>query len=218
MDINLFDQIPLFEKLNDAERIKLAELFVLRRHPKNTIVINEGDDSRSFYVILEGETKVSLTDEQGKEVVLNIQGTGDYFGEIALLDDGLRSALVITTQPSQFAVLNRQDFIDCVTDSPQISLKIMQGLTRRLRALSDNVRSLALMDVYGRVAHLLLELAVDSDGNKVIENKLTQNDIADRVGASSKMVGRIMRELEKGGYVLKDEKRLIIVKRLPAAW
>ena len=218
MDLKLFDQIPLFEKLNDEERSKLAELFILRRHQKNTIVINEGDNSHGFYVIIEGETRVYLTDEQGKEVVLNIQSTGEYFGEVALLDDGLCSASVITTQPSQFAVLNHQAFIDCVTENPQISLKIIQGLTRRLRALSDNVRSLALMDVYGRVVRLLLELAVDSEGKKVIENKLTQNDIADRVGASSKMVGRIMQDLKKGGYILKDEKRLIIAKPLPAAW
>jgi len=94
----------------------------------------------------------------------------------------------------------------------------MQGLTSRLRALSDNVRNLALMDVYGRVANLLLELATEQDDRQVITDKLTQNDIAERVGASSKMVGRIMQNLKKGGYIQKDGKRLIIAKPLPHAW
>jgi CRP/FNR family cyclic AMP-dependent transcriptional regulator len=218
MDIKIFDQIPLFEKLDDEERSNIAERFVLRHHPKSTIVINEGDDSRSFYVIIEGQVKVYLTDEHGKEVVLNIQDAGEYFGEVALLDDGLRSASVVTTQASQFAVLNQQAFNECVTENPQISLKVMQGLTRRLRALSDNVRSLALMDVYGRVARLLLELAVEQGDRKVIADKLTQGDIADRIGASSKMVGRIMQDLKKGGYIEKDGKQLVITKPLPPAW
>jgi CRP/FNR family cyclic AMP-dependent transcriptional regulator len=218
MDIKIFDQIPLFEKLDDEERSNIAERFVLRHHPKSTIVINEGDDSRSFYVIIEGQVKVYLTDEHGKEVVLNIQDAGEYFGEVALLDDGLRSASVVTTQASQFAVLNQQAFTECVTENPQISLKVMQGLTHRLRALSDNVRSLALMDVYGRVARLLLELAVEQGDRKVIADKLTQGDIADRIGASSKMVGRIMQDLKKGGYIEKDGKQLVITKPLPPAW
>ena len=112
MDIKLFDQIPLFEKLNDDERENIASRFVLRRHLKNTVMINEGDDSRSFYVIIAGQVKVYLTDESGKEVVLNIQNAGEYFGEVALLDEGPRSASVITTQASQFAILNNQAFID----------------------------------------------------------------------------------------------------------
>ena len=218
MDINLFDQIPLFEKLDADERKNIADRFILRHFPKNTVVINEGDDSRSFYFILDGQTKVYLTDESGKEVVLNTQSAGEYFGDIALLDEGLRSASVITTQACQFAVLNYQSFTECIIDNPQISLKIMQGLAQRLRALSDDVRSLALMDVYGRVARLLLELAVEKDGLNIIENKLTQNDIANRIGASPKMVGRIIQELKKGGYVRKDGTSLIIVKQLPRAW
>jgi CRP/FNR family cyclic AMP-dependent transcriptional regulator len=149
---------------------------------------------------------------------LNIQGRGEYLGEVALLDESPRSASVLTMEDSQFAVLNRQSFIECISESPQLSLKVMQGLTRRLRALSENVRSLALMDVYGRMARLLLELAVDRDGDRVIEDRLTQNDIAARIGASPKMVGRIMQDLKKGGYVRKKGKHLIIANSLPPAW
>jgi CRP/FNR family cyclic AMP-dependent transcriptional regulator len=218
MDTAIFDQIPLFENLGKDERDTLASRFQLRHHPKNSIIINEGDDTSSFYIILKGRVKVYLTDDNGKEVILNIQGEGEYLGEVALLDEGPRSASVFTMEDSQFAVLNRRSFIECISENPQLSLKIMQGLTQRLRALSENVRSLALMDVYGRVARLLLDLAVDQGDDKVIEDKLTQNDIAARIGASPKMVGRIMQDLKKGGYVCKKGKHLIIARPLPPAW
>jgi len=218
MDTDIFDQIPLFESLGKDERDSLARRFTLRHHPKNSIIINEGDDTSSFYIILKGRVKVYLTDDNGKEIILSIQGEGEYLGEVALLDEGPRSASVTTTEDSRFAVLNRQSFIDCITENPQLSLKVMQGLTRRLRALSENVRSLALMDVYGRVARLLLDLAVDQGDDKVIEDRLTQNDIAARIGASPKMVGRIMQDLKKGGYVRKKGKHLVIARPLPPAW
>ena len=218
MDTSIFDRVPLFENLSEDERNSLASRFIIRHHPKNSIIINEGDDTSSFYIILKGRVRVYLTDDNGKEVVLNIQGEGEYLGEVALLDESPRSASVLTLEDSQFGVLNRQSFIECISENPQLSLKVMQGLTRRLRVLSENVRSLALMDVYGRMARLLLELAVDRDGDMIIEDKLTQNDIAARIGASPKMVGRIMKDLKKGGYVRKKEKHLIIANTLPPAW
>jgi len=218
MDIKAFDQIPLFEKLNDVEREYLLKRFATRRYPKNAVIINEGDDTSSFYIILEGRVKIYLTDESGKQVILNTQGAGEYFGEVALLDQGPRSASVITLQECKFAVLNHQAFIEHISENPQLSLKIMQGLTQRLRALSDNIRSLAFMDVYGRVARLLLELASEQNGENIIDERLTQSDIAAHVGASPKMVGRIMQELKKGDYIRKERQRLVIVKSLPAAW
>ena len=218
MDTKLFDQLPLFEALTQEHRDALAQHFVLRRCPKKTIVIYEGDDTNSLYIILEGKVKVYLDDQSGKEVVLNTQGAGEYFGEVSLLDEGPRSASVITTEECQFAVLMKKDFVDCLTKNPQMAFKIIQGLTQRLRALSENIRSLALMDVYGRVARLLLELAEEQGERQVIPEKLTHNDIAARVGASPKMVGRIMQELKKGGYIRKADGQLIIERSLPSAW
>lgn len=218
MDIGVFKNIPLFQSLGEDDRATLATRFVQRRHPKNAVIINEGDETTGLYLILEGRVKVYLTDDTGKEVVLNAQGAGEYFGELALLDEGPRSVSVSTLADSQFAVLSRQVFIDCLSENPLISLKIMQGLTHRVRALSENIRSLALMDVYGRVAHLLLELAVEQEGKQVINGRLTHSDIAARVGASPKMVGRILRDLKKGGYVRKDGPHMVLTKPLPGAW
>lgn len=219
MDVSQIKNIPLFASLNDNEQQSLKEHFLFRRHAKNSIIINEGDDTSSLYIIIEGRVKVFLTDESGKEVVLNTQSAGEYFGEVSLFDDGLRSASVMTLEDCQFAVLTKQTFIQLITDNPTLSLSIISGLTQRLRALSENVRSLALMDVYGRVARTLMDLSVEQDnGDRVIAESLTYSDLANRVGASSKMVSRIMQDLKKGGYISKESQKIYIKRNLPPAW
>jgi CRP/FNR family cyclic AMP-dependent transcriptional regulator len=218
MDSRMLEGIPLFQSLSETERAALSGRFVVRRHPRNAVVINEGDETSSLYVIVEGRVKVYLTDEHGKEIVLNTQGPGEYFGEVSLLDDHPRSASVATLEDSKFAVLMKQAFIDCLRENPDIALQIIRGLTERLRGLSENVRNLALMDVYGRVARLLLDAAVTCDGVRVIDEQFTYADIAARVGASPKMVGRIMQELKKGGYLRKAGGKLVIEKSFPSSW
>jgi CRP/FNR family cyclic AMP-dependent transcriptional regulator len=219
MDISQIENIPLFSSLSLDEKKSLSELFILRHYHKNTILINEGDDTSSLYLILEGRVKVFLTDESGKEVILNTQTKGEYFGEVSLFDGGPRSASVMTLEDSQFAVLKKQSFIQLITNNPQLSLSIISGLTQRLRALSENVRSLALMDVYGRVARTLMELSVEQEnGDRILTETLTYNDMANRIGASSKMVSRIMQDLKKGGYICKESKKIVIKHNLPPAW
>jgi len=219
MDINLIKKMPLFSSLSEDEQVVLSEQFVMRRFPKNSVILNEGDDSSSLYVILDGRVKVFLTDESGKEVILNTQSAGEYFGEVSLFDDGPRSASVMTMEDSQFAVLKKQTFIQLITENPLLSLSIINGLTQHLRALSENVRSLALMDVYGRVARLLMDMSVEQEnGDRIIDEALTYTDMANRIGASSKMVSRIMQDLKKGGYIRKESKKIIIERNLPPAW
>ena len=218
MAIEQLRGVGLLEALSDEQLRVLASHFVLRRFPKNSVIITEGDDTNSLHLILQGRVKVFLNDEQGKEVILNVEGPGDYFGEVSLFDDGKRSASIMTLEDSCFAVLEKEEFLRCLAANPTLALEIIRGLTARLRALSENVRSLALMDVYGRVAHTLLELAHDVDGRRVIEQKLTYGELASRVGASTKMVSRIMQDLTRGGYVRKEAGRLIIERTLPPAW
>lgn len=214
----LLNNVDLFESLEADELEELSKHFISRQLAKNSIVINEGDDTNSLYIILSGRVKVYLNDENGKEVILNVEQKGDYFGEVSLFDDGKRSASVMTLENSKFAVLEKDEFLKCLAEHPHLALAIIKGLTMRLRALSENVRNLALMDVYGRVAHTLLELAEEKGQQWVINEKLTQNDLAKRVGASSKMVGRIMQDLKKGGYIIKRDGELIITRQLPSAW
>jgi CRP/FNR family cyclic AMP-dependent transcriptional regulator len=203
--------------LTDEELRALAAQGVLRTFPKNTIVVSEGDETDSLYVIVGGRVKVFVADEDGREIVLATQGPGDYFGEM-VLDGGPRSASVMTLEPSRFAVIPKACFRAFLTSHPDFSMHLVERLIRRTRALTDNVKSLALMNVYGRVARTLLELAVKENGSLVVPEKLTQQDVANRVGASREMVSRIFKDLVAGGYISIDKKRITIHKNPPKHW
>lgn len=214
----VLDKVSLFSELSGLDLEAVTKLAVTRNFPKNTMILCEGDQSDSLYVVLSGKVKVFLSDDEGKEVTLNVQGEDEYFGELALLDSAPRSASVVTLEQTRLAVISKSAFEQCMEKNPAISLKISRGLARRLRELSENVRSLALMDVYGRVARTLLEMSEEQDGKKVILQKLTQREIASMVGASREMVSRILRDLSVGGYISIKKKIITINERLPAAW
>lgn len=214
----LLDKVSLFSELSGSDLDAVMKLAVTRNFPKNTMILCEGDHSDSLYIILSGKVKVFLSDDEGKEVTLNVQGEDEYFGELALLDSAPRSASVVTLEKTRLAVISKPAFEECMGKNPGISLKVSQGLARRLRELSENVRSLALMDVYGRVAHTLLDMSEDQDGKKVIPQKLTQREIASMVGASREMVSRILRDLSIGGYITIKNKIITINERLPSGW
>ena len=214
----VLNKISLFSGLSEPDLEAITKLAVMRNFPKNTMILCEGDHSDSLNVILSGKVKVFLSDDEGKEVTLNVQEEGEYFGELALLDNAPRSASVVTLETTKLAVISKPAFEECMRKNPGISLKVSQGLARRLRELSENVRSLALMDVYGRVAHTLLDMSEEQDGKKVIPQKLTQREIASMVGASREMVSRILRDLSTGGYITINNKIITINERLPAAW
>jgi CRP/FNR family cyclic AMP-dependent transcriptional regulator len=218
LDLAMLDKIPLFSDLDTAELELLSSRTVTRQYPRNTIIINEGDHSDSLYIIRAGSVKVFLSSDEGKEVILNVQKTGEYFGELALIDSGPRSASVITQEKSTLSLISKADFEDFLRQHPAATVKIMRGLVKRLRALTENVRSLALMDVYGRVARLLLKLSQPEGEVRVIRDALTQQDIADRVGASREMVSRILKDLREGGYIEVHDRHITLLDRLPHGW
>ena len=216
MPVNL-RSFALFDGVPDEHLRPLAARAVIRAFPKQAIIINEGDIGESLFMIIAGRVKVYLSDEHGKELILAIRGPGHYFGELAL-DENLRSACVMTLEPSQFALLPRAEFKRFVLAHAEVALRLFQNLARIARGMNDNVRSLAMMDVYGRVARMLLELAVEKDGKMIIPEKLTQKDIASRVGASREMINRILRDLTTGGYVSVSSGHITINKQPPARW
>jgi len=165
-------------------------------------------------VILSGRIKVYLDDENGKELVLDSKGPGEYFGEM-VLDEGPRSASVVTTEPSTFAIIATAVFKDLLVKHPEIALIVIKNLIRMARGLDENVRSLAMLDVYGRVSRMLLDLAVEQRGMLVIPEKLTQQEMANRVGTSREVINRILRDLTAGGYIRIEDKTIIINKPLP---
>lgn len=209
--------IPLFEGVTETDLRALADRTVTRNYPKQAIIVNEGDESDSLYLILAGRVKIYLADEHGKELILAIKGPGQYFGEM-VLDEQPRAASVMTLEPAQFAILSRADFRSFLLSHAAVALQLIHNLIRVARGLNRNVRNLAMLDVYGRVARILLELAVERDGKLVIPERLTQKDIAARVGASREMINRILRDLTTGGYVSVEDGRITINKAPPARW
>jgi CRP/FNR family cyclic AMP-dependent transcriptional regulator len=196
----------------------LASLGRVRSYPKNTVFITEGDSSDSVFVILTGRVKAFVSDAEGHELTLNTQGPGDYVGEMAL-DGKPRSASVVTLEPSTFSVVQREPLRDAIRQNPDFALTMLSKVIERAREATDNVKNLALLDVYGRVARLLLSMAQDTpDGKQRIPEKITQQDIAERVGASRDMVSRIFRDLTIGGYLTVENRIITINKKPPAKW
>ena len=196
---------------------QVAGVATTRAFAKNAIIVSEGDDTGSLFVVLSGRVKVFVSDAEGHEVQLNRLGPGEYFGEVTL-DGGPRSASVMALEDCRCAVVKRAELTGFLERQPELALHIMRKLARRVRDLTENVRSLALMDVYGRVARLLLELAEDKGGKLVIGETLTHKDIASRVGASREMISRIFSDLSDGGYVRKEDGHLVIARKPPPRW
>jgi CRP/FNR family cyclic AMP-dependent transcriptional regulator len=214
----MLEDVAIFSGLGKADLDLLEHHMVKRSFQKNTIIISEGDEANSFFIIIEGAVKVFLSNEEGREIIINAQGPGDHFGELALLDDAPRSASVITTEKSVIGVISKDDFHKVLAKNTDLSLNLIRELTRRVRLLSDNVRTLALMDVYGRVAKVLLSMAQEEDGKMVISSRPTQQDIANHIGASREMVARILKDLTIGNYITIDGKQLTINEKLPDAY
>jgi len=207
--------VPIFSGLDSKQLAEIEQCAVIRNYPKKTIVICEGDRGDSLYVILSGKVKVYLNDEDGKEATVNYQGAGEYFGELPLIDDHERSASVVTVEKSSFAIIPKQAFADVLHNNPDILVHLMKDLAYRVRALTCDVKTLALSDVYGRLCKLLVSLATEREGRLTVENSPTQQDIANRIGASREMVCRILKDLGSGGYISREHKGLVINKRLP---
>jgi CRP/FNR family cyclic AMP-dependent transcriptional regulator len=196
---------------------EIAATGVVRNYPKNTIIINEGEVGDSLYIVLSGRTKVFASNAAGREVVIAFHGPGEYVGEMSL-DGSPRSASVMTVEPTTCAVVNRASFLEFLPAHPEFALHLIKKLIQRVRLTTENVKSLALSDVYGRLVKLLLTLAVERDGILMVPEKLTQQDIAERVGASRDMISRLLKDLVAGGYLTVQERTITILKKPPPGW
>jgi CRP/FNR family transcriptional regulator, cyclic AMP receptor protein len=210
------DTVPLFSALPQQELDALGQRGA-RSFPKNAIVVNEGDETDSFYVILSGRVKFFVSEDGGKDFVLGTAGPGEYFGEIALAG-GPRSASVMTMEACRFVIIPKTEMKSFVAQYPEVALHMIGNLSQKVRALTDSAKGLALLDVYGRVTKALMELAVEQDGKLVIPGKLTHQDIANRVGASREMISRILKDLSLGGYIEQSGKSIVVHKKPPANW
>lgn len=214
----MLERMTIFAGLHRDEIGAIEHVAVVRYFPKNAVVVVEGDGSDTLYAILEGRVKVYLTDERGREIVVNIKEAGDYFGELAALGETPRTASVMTLEPSKFAIVPAADFRACLKRQPDLAMGVIRAMARHIGQLTGDVRDLALLDVYQRVTRLLSKLAVQQDGKPVVNQRPSQQDIANHTGASREMVGRVMKELAIGGYITIEDKRIVIEKKLPTGW
>jgi CRP/FNR family cyclic AMP-dependent transcriptional regulator len=182
----------------------------------NTILISEGDAGDSLYIVLTGRLRAYASSDDGRDVILGEHGPGEYVGELSL--DGLpRSVSVKTIEASTCCVVPGTELRGFLAEQPDFALHLSQKLTRMVRRLTEQVKSLALQDVYGRMVRVLMELSDPEGSERVVREKLTQQDIADRVGSSREMVNRVMKDLTAGGYVSVRDGRYVIQRKLPAA-
>lgn len=206
-----------FDHLDETSLRELAPHGAARTFPRHAVVVNEGDETDSLYVLLSGRAKVFITGDDGREVVLSTIEAGDYFGEL-VLDGGPRSASVMTLEPCRLFVISHGDVEGLLEANPQFARDLIERLIGKVRSLTTKVRDLALKDVYGRFVRFAEENAVELDGERVVPERLTQHDIAARIGGSREMVSRIFRDLVAGGYIAIDTKHIRILKKLPAHW
>lgn len=198
---------------------RLAELGTRRSFRRGALLIQEGDVGDSLYVIASGRLRAFCANEEGKEVTLGVYGAGDYVGEMAL-DGGPRSASVETLEASVCSVVSRQALLAHIGKEPEFALELLRRVIRRARLATNSTRSLALIDVYGRLANLLNEMAGEplADGSRRLGVRITHQEMATQLACSREMVSRLMKDLERGGYVRKEAQRIVLVKPLPARW
>jgi CRP/FNR family transcriptional regulator, cyclic AMP receptor protein len=213
--INIFKKIPLFSSLKDDELEAIARVTVLKNCPKDTMLLIAEEEGDSLFIIRDGKVKVTSFSESGKEVIFSILSDGDFFGDMSLLDGKPRSASVVTIEESSVYILRRADFHDIIEKHPGIALKLLTELTSRLRKADTRIESLALLNVSGRVAGILLQLA-DESGKKspegiVIHSRPTHQDLANMVGTTRETVTRILKQMESRNYIVLSGKKVIIL-------
>jgi CRP/FNR family transcriptional regulator, cyclic AMP receptor protein len=214
MQAALFRKFPLFADLDDRELAAVAAVAKARRYAKDDVVFYEDESGDVFFLIREGQVKVTMISPEGKEIILSLLGPGDFFGEMALLDDEPRSATVVATQPLELMAIWRSDFLQILADNFSITRKVLAEISRRLRSASSRIESLATMDVYGRLARFFLDLAKEQgkvlDTGYVAVTRPTHQSIANMIGTSRETVSRLIHDLMRQNLLLSEGKTIYL--------
>ena len=212
-NLDLIRRVPLFSMLTNDQAQSIADSVVKRRFRRGEIIVEHGKKSNALFILLTGRARVLTSDSRGREVILAVLQPGDYVGEMSLIDNEPHSATVRAEVQTDMLILGRAEFARCLPENSSLSYAIMRGLVQRLRSADRQIESLALLDVYGRVARTLLEMAdEDPNGVRIIRSKVSRQDMAKVVGASREMVSRVMKDLEERGMVHTQENGSVIIK------
>lgn len=217
-DRAILRKINIFSDLRDREVDKLLEIVEQKNFIKDSVILTQDDLGDALFIIVSGKVKVALLGEEGKEIILSTLKEGDFFGEMSLLDGEPRSASVIALEDSSLLIMRQDEFLNQIRRSPKIALKIMVEMSKRLRWADEKIGSLALLDVYGRVARVLLQLSKSEEGGTkkgmIIKKRPTHQEIANMVGISRETVSRVLSDFSKEGYITIEGKEIIIHKDL----
>lgn len=213
-NLDLIRRVPLFSLLTNDQAQGIADAVVKRRFRRGEIVVEHGKKSNTLFILLTGRARVLTADARGREVILAVLQPGDYVGEMSMIDNEPHSATVRAEVQTDMLTLGRAEFARCLPENSSLSYAILRGLVKRLRSADRQIESLALLDVYGRVARTLLDMADPAigDGEKTIRNKVSRQDLAKVVGASREMVSRVMKDLEGRGMIETQENGSVIIK------
>ena len=210
---NVLKNVPLFSSFSDHQLAALIPAVQHRRFPRGSYVIRAGEETDALYIILAGKAKVLIPDDDGNEVILSVIGPNEFFGEMGLLDDQSRSASVETLEACQMLRLSKAGFMTCLKDNFELAMIIIRNLVKRLREADRKIESLALMDVYGRVARLLLDQAEEVEGMWIVRSAPPKQEIARMIGASREMVSRVVKDLHDRGVIRADKRKIYVLDR-----
>ena len=213
-ELELLRSVPIFSELGEADFQSLAKVANRRRYPKDSVVFFENEQGDFFFMILEGRIKVTILGDDGREVILSLLGSGDFFGEMALLDNEPRSATAIAVEDSELLSLHRTDFQSVLTDNRSITVGLIKVLTARLRRANHQISTLALLDVYGRVARVIVDMARE-EGRRLKDGRIafrraTHQEIANRIGTTRETVTRMLKDLERQGMIHIEGREIIV--------
>ena len=201
-NLDLLRRVPLFSLLTVTQAEVISGAVTKQRYKRGEVLVEQGQKSNALFILLTGRARVMTSDSRGREVILATLAQGDYLGEMSIIDNEPHSATVRAEVQTDVLMLGRAEFARCLTENASMSLVVMRGLVKRLRHADRKIESLALLDVYGRVAHALLDFAVaDAQGQLLIKEKISRQDLAKMVGASREMVSRVMKDLEERGFI-----------------
>lgn len=212
-NLELIRRVPLFAMLTATQAEAVAEAVIKRRFKRGELLVEQGKKSNALFIILTGRCRVFTSDNRGREVILANMQPGDYLGEMSLIDNEPHSASVRAEVQTDALMLGRLEFARCLPENTSMAYAVMKGLVQRLRNADRKIESLALMDVYGRVARALMEAAeTDAAGNIMIRDKVSRQDLAKMVGASREMVSRVMKDLEERGFIETQPSGAVLIR------
>jgi CRP-like cAMP-binding protein len=210
----LLRTVPIFSELTDEDIVSLARVAIRKHYAKDAVVFFENEEGDFFFMILDGRIKVTILGDDGREVILSLLGAGDFFGEMALLDNEPRSATAIAVEDSELLSLHRTDFQSVLSDKTSIAASLMRILSGRLRKANHQISTLALLDVYGRVARVIVDMARE-EGRRLKDGRIafrraTHQEIANRIGTTRETVTRMLKDLERQGLIHVEGKELVV--------